>query len=86
VGEHTRGNDLCINPCKEKNLTNMRSSTSDFICVLPSPRKMTLGQAISFIKDDEMVEITPLSIRMRKTALSADARKSLKIKSDRSKE
>ncbi len=75
VGEHTRGNDLCINPCKEKNLTNMRSSTSDFICVLTPARKMTLGQAISFIKDDEMVEVTPLSVRMRKNILSGDTRR-----------
>ena len=74
VGEHNRDNDLCINPCKEKNLTNMRSSTSDLIRVLPASRKMTLGQAISFIKEDEMVEITPLSVRMRKSILSGNVR------------
>jgi GTP-binding protein len=74
VGEHKKDNDLCINPCKEKNLTNMRSSTSDIIRVLPPSRKMTLGRAISFIKEDEMVEITPLSVRMRKSILSGDAR------------
>ncbi|MFH1666287.1 MAG: translational GTPase TypA [Elusimicrobiota bacterium] len=84
VGEHSRDNDLAVNPCKEKNLTNMRSSTSDYICVLAPARKMTLGQAISFIKDDEMVEVTPLSIRMRKNTLSADTRK--KLKSDQFKE
>lgn len=74
VGEHNRNNDLYINPCKEKNLTNMRSSTSDFTRILPAARKMTLGQAISFIKEDEMVEITPKSVRMRKNNLSGDAR------------
>src|SRR3989339_506042 len=84
IGENTRDEDLNINPCKEKNLTNMRSSTSDFIRVLTPAKKMTLGQSISFIKDDEMVEITPLSVRMRKTVLSADARK--RLRSDRFKE
>ncbi|MFC2166491.1 translational GTPase TypA [Acidobacteriota bacterium] len=73
VGEHNRGTDLFINPCKEKKLTNMRSSSSDFMRVLAPPRKMTLGLAISFIKEDEMVEITPLSVRLRKSNLSGEA-------------
>ncbi|OGS22380.1 MAG: GTP-binding protein TypA [Elusimicrobia bacterium RIFOXYA2_FULL_39_19] len=75
VGEHSRDNDLDVNPCKEKNLTNMRSSTSDYICVLAVAKKMNLGQAIDFIKDDEIVEVTPLSVRLRKSILSAPARK-----------
>jgi GTP-binding protein len=83
VGEHKKDNDLCINPCKEKNLTNMRSSTSDFIRVLPPSRKMTLGQAISFIKEDEMVEITPLSVRMRKSILSGDAKRRFRAEQSR---
>jgi len=62
----------------------MRSSTSDYICVLAPAKKMTLGQAISFIKDDEVVEVTPLSLRMRKGILSADTRK--KVKSDQFKD
>ncbi len=70
VGEHNRDTDLFINPCKEKKLTNMRSSSSDFMRVLSPPRKMTLGLAISFIKEDEMVEITPLSVRLRKSILT----------------
>jgi len=74
VGEHNRDTDLFINPCKEKKLTNMRSSSSDFMRVLPPPRKMTLGLAISFIKEDEMVEITPLSVRLRKSNLLGDFR------------
>jgi GTP-binding protein len=78
VGEHSRDNDLRVNPCKEKNLTNMRSSTSDFICVLTPAKKMSLGQAISFIKDDEMIEVTPLSVRMRKSILSGEARRKLR--------
>ena len=74
VGEHKKDNDLCINPCKEKNLTNMRSANADVFRVLAPAKKMTLGQAISFINEDEMVEITPLSIRMRKSVLSGSAR------------
>ena len=74
VGEHNRDTDLFINPCKEKKLTNMRSSSSDFMRVLPPPRKMTLGLAINFIKDDEMVEITPSSVRLRKNISSGDVR------------
>ncbi|MBN1545651.1 MAG: translational GTPase TypA [Syntrophaceae bacterium] len=83
VGEHKKDNDLCVNPCKEKNLTNMRSSTSDFFRVLPPSRKMTLGQAISFIKEDEMVEITPLSVRMRKSILSGNARRRFRAEQSR---
>ncbi|MFC2168552.1 translational GTPase TypA [Acidobacteriota bacterium] len=74
VGEHNRDTDLFINPCKEKKLTNMRSSSSDFMRVLPPPRIMSLGQAISFIKEDEMVEVTPSSVRLRKNTLSGDVR------------
>ena len=74
VGEHNKDNDLSINPCKEKNLTNMRSSSSDIMRVLTPPRLMTLGQAIGFIKEDEMVEITPRSIRLRKKTLTGAAR------------
>jgi len=74
VGEHNKDNDLPINPCKEKQLTNMRSASSDLMRVLTPPRILTLGQAIGFIKEDEMVEVTPQSIRMRKTILPGSAR------------
>ena len=74
VGEHNKDSDLSINPCKEKHLTNMRSSTSDLMRILPPSKKLTLGQAIGFIKEDEMVEITPLSVRLRKSILSGGAR------------
>ncbi len=83
VGEHNRSADLFINPCKEKKLTNMRSSSSDFMRVLPPPRKMTLGLAISFIKDDEMVEITPLSVRLRKSNLSGETRSRYQVEQPR---
>jgi GTP-binding protein len=83
VGEHKKDNDLSINPCKEKNLTNMRSSTSDIMRILPPARKMTLGQAIGFIKEDEMVEITPLSVRLRKSTLSGAARNRFRAEQSR---
>jgi len=83
VGEHNRDTDLFINPCKEKKLTNMRSSSSDFIRVLSPPRKMTLGQAISFIKEDEIVEITPSSVRLRKSILSGEARSKFQVEQPR---
>jgi GTP-binding protein len=83
VGEHKKDSDLSINPCKEKHLTNMRSSTSDLMRILPAARKMTLGQAIGFIKEDEMVEITPLSVRMRKSLLSGVARNRFRAEQSR---
>ncbi len=74
VGEHNRDNDLDINPCKEKKLTNMRASGKDENCVLTPIRPMTLERAIHFVRDDELVEVTPLSIRLRKAELSAGKR------------
>ena len=74
VGEHNRDNDLDINPCKEKKLTNMRASGKDENCVLTPIRPMTLERAIHFVRDDELVEVTPLSIRMRKAELNAGKR------------
>jgi GTP-binding protein len=74
IGEHNRGQDLNVNPCKEKKLTNMRASGKDDNILLAPIKPMTLEQAISFIREDEMVEVTPKSIRMRKTVLSAQKR------------
>ncbi|HPN33003.1 MAG TPA: translational GTPase TypA [bacterium] len=74
IGEHNRDNDINVNPCKTKKLTNMRSSTKDDAVVLSPPSPMTLERAIEFIKEDEMVEVTPLSIRLRKAVLSASQR------------
>ena len=71
VGEHNRSNDLNVNPCKEKKLSNMRASGSDEHINLTSVVPMTLEKAISFIKEDELVEVTPKSIRLRKAVLSA---------------
>jgi GTP-binding protein len=78
VGEHNRENDLNVNPCKMKKLTNMRASTRDDSIQLTPAIPMTLERAIEFIKDDEMVEVTPRSIRLRKLALSAETRHRLR--------
>ena len=74
VGEHNRGNDINVNACKEKKLSNMRAAGKDDNVILTPVKQMTLEQAISFIREDELVEVTPLSIRMRKTILSAQKR------------
>jgi len=75
IGEHSRGNDLNVNPCKAKQLTNMRASSKDDAVTLTPILPMTLERAIQFIGDDEMVEVTPKTIRLRKAILSAHGRK-----------
>ena len=75
VGENSRNMDMTCNPTKRKNLTNHRSSTKDIGVKLDIPRKMTLEQAMEWIRDDELVEVTPKSIRLRKTILDIDKRK-----------
>ncbi len=74
VGENSRNNDLDVNIVKEKKLTNMRASSADEAMRLVPPRLLTLEQAIEFVRDDEMVEITPKSIRLRKKILQANRR------------
>jgi GTP-binding protein len=74
IGENARQNDLDVNIVKEKKLTNMRASTSDDAIRLVPPRVLNLEQAIEFIRDDEYVEITPKSIRLRKKILKANQR------------
>ena len=74
VGEHSRDNDLDVNITKEKKLTNMRSSTSDEGIRLTPPRLMSLEQALEWIKEDELVEVTPQALRLRKQALSGRQR------------
>src|SRR5574344_428080 len=74
VGEHNRENDIDVNPAKEKKLTNMRASGKDEACTLTPIKRLTLEQALNFVRDDEQVEVTPLSIRLRKTVLSAQKR------------
>jgi GTP-binding protein len=75
VGIHSRNNDLAINPIKGKQLTNVRASGTDEALTLVPPITHTLEQALEFIEDDELVEVTPASIRLRKKLLTENARK-----------
>jgi GTP-binding protein len=75
VGEHTRGNDLELNVLKGKKLTNVRASGKDDNILLTPPIRMTLERALSYIQEDELVEVTPKSIRLRKAVLDPNERK-----------
>src|SRR5438067_725635 len=75
VGEHCRDNDLPVNIVREKKLTNMRSATAEAKVVIKQPRQMSLEIALEYIEDDELVEITPKSIRLRKILLKESGRK-----------
>ncbi len=75
IGQHAKDNDLDVNPCKGKKLTNIRASGSDDAIKLTPPRILTLEQALEFIDDDELVEVTPASIRLRKKELDPTRRK-----------
>ena len=75
VGENSRSGDMTVNPTKEKKLTNMRASGSDRNILLKPPREMTLEMALEYIEDDELVEVTPSHIRLRKMLLSEHDRR-----------
>jgi GTP-binding protein len=75
VGEHSRDMDLDVNPCKLKKLSNMRASGTDDAVKLPPHKTMTLEQCMEWIRPDELIEITPVSIRLRKKVLQASLRK-----------
>ncbi len=74
VGEHNRDNDIDVNPTKEKKLTNLRAAGKDENVILTPVRPMTLERALHFVREDEMVEVTPVSVRLRKRELSAQKR------------
>lgn len=82
VGEHCRENDIDVNPCKTKKLSNMRAAGRDDNILLSPITPITLEKALQFIRKDEMVEVTPKSIRLRKTELSANRRHNLKRASE----
>ena len=82
LGEHSRGSDLEINPIKEKKLTNIRAAGKDDAMLLIPPRRMSLEQAIAYIEDDELVEVTPSAVRLRKRYLDPNERKRFERKSD----
>ncbi|CAL7908333.1 translational GTPase TypA [Fusobacterium necrophorum] len=75
VGEHNRENDLVVNVCKTKKLTNMRAAGSDDAVQLATPRRFSLEQALDYISEDELVEVTPLNIRLRKKILKEGERR-----------
>jgi len=75
VGEHTRGNDLIVNVLKGKKLTNIRTTSKDEAVRLTPPIRMTLERALAYIQNDELVEVTPKSIRLRKRHLDSNDRK-----------
>ncbi|MBP7283841.1 MAG: translational GTPase TypA [Leptospiraceae bacterium] len=75
IGEHSRENDLEVNPCKGKKLTNVRASGTDEAIRLVPPRKLSLEQSIEFLDDDELLEVTPASLRLRKKVLDGTLRK-----------
>lgn len=75
IGIHTRDNDLVVNAMKGKQLTNVRASGSDEAIILTPPIQLTLERALEFIEDDELVEITPNHIRLRKRYLKETDRK-----------
>ena len=83
VGENARAEDLDVNATKEKKLTNMRSSTADELVRLIPPRPMSLEQALEFIREDECIEVTPASVRLRKVELDATKRQSAASKKAR---
>ena len=74
VGEHNRDNDIDVNPTKEKKLTNLRAAGKDENAILTPVKKMTLEHALHFVREDELVEVTPVSLRLRKVELSAQKR------------
>jgi GTP-binding protein len=75
IGESARPGDMDVNPTREKKLTNMRSKSSDENIQLEPPRELTLEAALEYIEDDELIEVTPQSIRLRKRFLSTSDRK-----------
>jgi GTP-binding protein len=75
IGEHSRGSDLEVNPLKGKQLTNIRTTSKEEAIVLTPPIRMTLEKALAYVADDELVEVTPQSVRLRKRFLDANERK-----------
>ena len=81
IGEHCRDNDLAVNICRAKKMTNIRAASADKTVVLRPPRELSLEMALEFIEDDELVELTPEAIRLRKRLLNEnDRRRALRVK------
>ena len=75
VGQYPKGQDIAVNPCKKKHLTSIRSTGADEKLLLTPPIIFSLEEAIEFIADDELIEVTPKSIRLRKVVLDTPSRK-----------
>ena len=75
IGENARDTDMDVNPAREKHLTNVRSVSADEKMYLPPPKQMTLEEAIGYVADDELIEVTPARVRLRKQVLDAGQRK-----------
>lgn len=74
VGENSKSGDMDVNPCKLKKLTNMRSTGAEEKVMLQPPRRMTVEEAIAYMDEDEVLEITPKNVRLRKRILDSGAR------------
>ena len=86
VGENSRPGDMDVNPTREKKLTNMRTKASDENVQLEPPRMHTLESALEYIEEDELIEVTPQSIRLRKRVLTASDRKKISREAKRERE
>jgi GTP-binding protein len=86
IGENARPGDMDVNPCKEKKLTNMRSKGTDDAINLEPPRQLTLESALEYIEDDELIEVTPQNIRLRKRLLKESDRKRINRNAKRERE
>jgi GTP-binding protein len=86
IGENSRPGDMDVNPTKEKKLTNMRSKSADDAIQLEPPRELTLEGALEYIEDDELIEVTPTAVRLRKRMLNAIDRKKLSREVKRERE
>jgi GTP-binding protein len=86
VGQHIRDTDLAVNVCKKKHLTNMRSSTGDIAVRLTPPRVMSLDDCIEYVGTDELLEVTPQSLRIRKRILNTEDRRRLARREDKDTE
>jgi GTP-binding protein len=75
VGEHCKENDIAVNVCRTKKLTNVRAAGSDENVILKSPRRMSLEESLEYIEEDEYLEVTPLTYRLRKKVLNDKARR-----------
>jgi GTP-binding protein len=82
VGEHCKGNDITVNVVRQKKMTNIRASTKEATVTLKAPRRLALEAALEYIEDDELVELTPQSVRLRKRQLKESARKRLSRRAD----